>query len=115
MTASTIIYTRMNSGQFGGNAQMEQMKWMMYLMPLIFCVSLNSYASGLSYYYFIANMLTFSIQYLMQFTVDDKKLHAQLQENKTKPVKKSRFAERLEQMQKQQQAIQSQQKQNKKK
>jgi len=115
MTASTIIYTRMNSGQFGGNAQMEQMKWMMYLMPLIFCVSLNSYASGLSYYYFIANMLTFSIQYLMQFTVDDKKLHAQLQENKTKPVKKSRFAERLEQMQKQQQAIQVQQKQIKKK
>ena len=115
MTASTIIYTRMNSGQFGGNAQMEQMKWMMYLMPLIFCVSLNSYASGLSYYYFVANMLTFSIQYLMQFTVDDKKLHAQLQENKTKPVKKSKFAERLEQMQKQQQAIQAQQKQIKKK
>jgi YidC/Oxa1 family membrane protein insertase len=114
MTASTIIYTRMNSGQFGSNPQMEQMKWMMYLMPIIFCVSLNSYASGLSYYYFIANMLTFTIQYLMKFTVNDQKLHAQIQENKTKPTKKSKFAERLEQMQKQQQTLQEAQRKNKK-
>jgi len=115
MTASTIIYTRMNSSQFGSNPQMEQMKWIMYLMPLVFCVSLNSFASGLSYYYFVANMLTFTIQYLMKFTVNETKLHAQIQEQKTKPVKKSRFAEKLEQMQKQQQTIQSQQKQIKKK
>jgi hypothetical protein len=45
-------------------------------------------------------MLTFTIQYLMKFTVNDQKLHAQIQENKTKPTKKSKFAERLEQMQK---------------
>jgi len=115
MTASTIIYTRMNSGQFSGNPQMEQMKWMMYLMPLIFCVSLNSFASGLSYYYFVANMLTFTIQYLMKFTVNEEKMHQQIQENKSKPQKKSRFAERLEQMQKQQQAVQAQKSIGKKK
>jgi YidC/Oxa1 family membrane protein insertase len=94
---------------------MEQMKWMMYLMPIIFCVSLNSFASGLSYYYFVANMLTFSIQYLMKFTVNETKLHAQIQENKTKPKKKSRFAESLEKMQQQQKALQEQQKKIQKK
>jgi len=61
----------------------------------------NSYASGLSYYYFLANMVTFGQQYLFQYLVDDKKLHAQIQENKTKPVKKSGFQKRLEDMAKQ--------------
>jgi YidC/Oxa1 family membrane protein insertase len=59
-------------------------------------------------------MMTFTIQYLMKFTVNDQKLHAQIQENKTKPAKKSKFAERLEQMQKQQQALQEAQRKNKK-
>jgi YidC/Oxa1 family membrane protein insertase len=105
MTASTIIYTRMNSGQFTGNQQMEQMKWIMYLMPIMFMFTLNSYASGLSYYYFIANMLTFSIQYGMKLSIDEQKIHRQIQENKSKPqpARKSRFAQRLEEMAKQQQ------------
>jgi YidC/Oxa1 family membrane protein insertase len=114
MTASTIIYTRMNSSQFSGNAQMEQMKWMMYLMPLIFMFSLNSYSSGLTYYYFIANMMTFGIQYLMKLSVNEEAIHRKIQENKKKPVKKSRFQQKLEEMTKQQQALQQQARKKKK-
>jgi YidC/Oxa1 family membrane protein insertase len=115
MTASTIIYTRMNSGQFTGNQQMEQMKWIMYLMPIMFMFTLNSYASGLSYYYFIANMLTFSIQYGMKLSIDEQKIHRQIQENKSKPqtARKSRFAQRLEEMAKQQQQLAQQTRQQK--
>jgi YidC/Oxa1 family membrane protein insertase len=107
MTVSTIIYTRMNSGQFAGNAQMEQMKWIMYLMPVLFMFTLNSYASGLSYYYFIANMLTFSIQYGMKLAVDEDKIHKKIQENKIKPQnnKKSKWQQKLEDIQKQQAQI----------
>jgi YidC/Oxa1 family membrane protein insertase len=107
MTVSTIIYTRMNSGQFAGNAQMEQMKWIMYLMPILFMFTLNSYASGLSYYYFIANMLTFSIQYGMKLAVDEDKIHKKIQENKIKPQnnKKSKWQQKLEDIQKQQAQI----------
>ena len=97
----------MNSGQFTGNAQMEQMKWIMYLMPILFMFTLNSYASGLSYYYFIANMLTFSIQYGMKLAVDEDKIHKKIQENKIKPQnnKKSKWQQKLEDIQKQQAQI----------
>lgn len=101
MTISTIIYTHKNMAMSAGNPQMEQLKWMMYLMPFMMLFWFNSYASGLSYYYFLANMVTFGQQYLFQYLVDDKKLHAQIQENKTKPVKKSGFQKRLEDMAKQ--------------
>ena len=58
MTISTIIYTRMNNQLTADNPQMAQLKWMMYLMPIIFLGVFNNYSSGLSYYYFLANMLS---------------------------------------------------------
>ena len=61
----------------------------------------NSYASGLSYYYFLANMVTFGQNWLFMRFVDDEALHKQLQENKKKPQKKSGFQKRLEEMAKQ--------------
>ena len=63
MTVSTVMYTKMNSQSMGG--QMEQMKWIMYLMPVMFLGFFNNYAAALSYYYFLANMFTFSQQYFM--------------------------------------------------
>lgn len=97
MTASTILYTRMNS-QFSSSPEMAQMKWMMYLMPIIFLGVFNNYSAGLSYYYFLANMITFGQQFMMKRFVDEKKLHAQIEENKKKPIviKKSSFQKRLE-------------------
>jgi len=100
MTISTIIYTRMNNQLSGTNAQMPQLKWMMYLMPVIFLFVLNSYASGLNYYYFLANIITFGQQFAFQKLVDDKKIHAQIQLNKLKPKvsKVSGFQQKLEEM-----------------
>jgi YidC/Oxa1 family membrane protein insertase len=100
MTISTIVYTRMNNQLSGTNAQMPQLKWMMYLMPVIFLFVLNSYASGLNYYYFLANIITFGQQFIFTKLVDDKKIHAQIQLNKLKPksTKVSGFQQKLEEM-----------------
>jgi YidC/Oxa1 family membrane protein insertase len=102
MTISTLIYTRLNNQISGATGQM---KWMGYLMPIIFMGVLNNVASGLNYYYFLANMMTFGQQYAIRLFVDDAKLHKQIQENKKKPEsqKKSKFQQKLEEMQKERQ------------
>ena len=82
------------------------MKYIGYITPIIFLVTLNSYPAGLNYYYFLANMFTFLQQYLIRLMVDDKKIHAQIQENKKKPEekkKKSGFQARMEEAMRQQQ------------
>ncbi|WP_158995770.1 membrane protein insertase YidC [Mucilaginibacter sp. L196] len=104
MTISTLIYTYFNNQISGATGQM---KYIGYITPIIFLATLNSYPSGLNYYYFLANMLTFLQQYLIRFMVDDKKIHAQIQENKKKPEdktkKKSGFQARMDEMMKQKQ------------
>ena len=98
MTVSTLIYTRMNMQMTA--ATNPQMKWMMYLMPIMFLGFFNNYSAGLSYYYFLSNIIGFGQQYLFKAFLDENKIHAQIQENKKKPVKKSSFQQRLEQMSK---------------
>ena len=100
MTISTLLYTRMNTQMASG--QMAQMKWMMYLMPVMFLGFFNNYAAGLSYYYFLANMFTFSQMFLMKRFVNEGALLEEIEENKKKPRKKSKFQKRLEEMQKMQ-------------
>ena len=110
MTISTLVYTYFNNQISGATGQM---KYIGYITPIIFLVTLNSYPSGLNYYYFLANMLTFLQQYLIRFMVDDKKIHAQIQENKKKPEdkkKKSGFQARMEDMMRQQQQVQAKKK-----
>jgi YidC/Oxa1 family membrane protein insertase len=110
MTISTLIYTYFNNQISGATGQM---KYIGYITPIIFLVTLNSYPSGLNYYYFLANMLTFLQQYLIKFMVDDKKIHAQIQENKKKPEdkkKKGGFGAKLEEMMRQQQQVQAKKK-----
>ncbi|HLN53490.1 MAG TPA: membrane protein insertase YidC [Lentimicrobium sp.] len=103
MTISTIIYTKINNDMMATGNQMPGMKTMMYLMPVMFLGFFNSYSAGLSYYYLLANLITFAQMFAIRRFVDEKKLHAQIQENKKKPVKKSGFQKRLEEMAKQQQ------------
>jgi YidC/Oxa1 family membrane protein insertase len=101
MTVSTILYTRMNNQLSSANTQMMPgLKWMMYLMPVIFLFVLNSYASGLNYYYFLANIITFGQQFMFRKLVDDDKIHAKIQNNKNKPKSstKSTFQQKLEEM-----------------
>jgi YidC/Oxa1 family membrane protein insertase len=104
MTASTIIYTRMQNSMNPQNNAMPGMKTMMYMMPVMFLFFLNSYASGLSYYYFVANVITFTQMYLIKRFVDEDKVLAKLETAKKKaPKKKSGFQARLEEMARQKQ------------
>ena len=110
MTISTLIYTYFNNQISGATGQM---KYIGYIMPIIFLGVLNSYPAGLNYYYFLANMLTFLQQYLIRSMVNDDKIHAILQENKAKPQtekKKSKFQSRLEEYMRTQQQAKIQQK-----
>ncbi|MEY3678310.1 MAG: rane protein insertase YidC [Bacteroidota bacterium] len=102
MTASTLIYTYFNNQISGATGQM---KYIGYIMPIIFFGVLNSYPTGLNYYYFLANLLTFGQQFLIRQFVDDEKIHAKIQENKKKPQteKKSKFQQRMEDYMRQQQ------------
>ena len=98
MTITTLISTRLNSQATAGNT-MPGMKTMMYMMPLMFLFILNSYASGLSYYYFLANVITIGQTYLVRGMVDEDKIRAQIQLNKKKGAPtKSKFQQRLEHM-----------------
>ncbi|HRW97178.1 MAG TPA: membrane protein insertase YidC [Bacteroidales bacterium] len=98
MTISTIIYTKVNNDMMGSTNQMPGMKTMMYIMPVMFLGIFNNFASGLSYYYFLANILTFAQMFLIRRTIDEEKIHQQIQLNKAKPVKKSKFQTRLEEL-----------------
>lgn len=103
MTISTLIYTYFNNQVSGATGQM---KYIGYITPIIFFGVLNSYPSGLNYYYFLANMMTFAQQYIIRMFVDDDKIHAKIQENKKKPTsekKTSGFQKRMEDYMRQQQ------------
>ena len=107
MTISTLIMTYFNNQVSGATGQM---KYIGYITPIIFLGALNSYPSGLNYYYFLANLFTFAQQYLIRFMVDDKKIHAQIQENKKKPEAKKKtggFQARMEEMMRQKQQLQA--------
>lgn len=106
MTAVSILYTKLNMANTTTTDQMggAMMKWMMYLMPVFFMFMFNSYASGLTYYYFLSTLISISQTYIIRAFVDDKKIHAELhaKRNSKKPVKKSGFMDRLEKMQREQ-------------
>lgn len=101
MTISTIIYTRMNSQMTAGSNQIPGMQTMMYMMPIMFLFIFNSYTSALSYYYFLANVTTFAQIAIIKRFVNDDDLLKKLNDNKKKPVKKSKFQAKLEEMAKQ--------------
>ena len=109
MTVVNIVYTRINmQNQPGGNS-MPGMKWMMYLMPVMFLFFFNDYAAGLSYYYFLSLLITIVQTWIFRKVVDEKKVRAEMLANAKKPRKKSGFMARLEEAQRQQQAALRQQ------
>ena len=85
--------------------EMKMMKWMMYLMPIMFLFFFNDYAAGLSYYYFVSLLITIVQTMIFRWTTDDKKVLAEMEANAKKPAKKSGFAARLEAMQREQQRL----------
>ena len=106
MTAATLLYTYINNKQMQqaqGSQAMPGMKLMMYLMPIMFLGIFNSYSAGLSYYYLLVNLFTFLQMYLFKIFINEDRLRRKIEQAKKKPVKKSNFQKRLEEMQKQQQ------------
>ncbi|WP_428740503.1 membrane protein insertase YidC [Tenacibaculum sp.] len=94
----------------------KMMKWMIYFSPIMMLFFFNNYASGLSLYYFISNLLTITIMFVIKnYVIDEAKIHAKIEENKKKPVKKSKFRERLDAAMKQAQEQQAAQQRAKKK
>ncbi len=115
MTITNLLYTKINMQNTAGQEQMPGMKLMMYLMPLMFLVFFNNYAAGLSYYYLLSLLITIIQTYAFRKCINEKKVLAELEANKKKPRKKSGFMARLEEAQKQQQAmLREQQKQRNK-
>jgi YidC/Oxa1 family membrane protein insertase len=105
MTISTIFYTKLNSEMMGSSSQqMPGMKTMMYLTPVMLLFFLNNYAAALSYYYLLANLITFAQMYFIRRFIDEDKIRKRIAMNKKKPVKKSKWQQRMEEMARQQQA-----------
>ena len=111
-----FIYMMMTTGQTMQNTQqpgMPNMKFIMYLSPLMMLFFFNNYASGLSLYYFTSNIITIGIMLVIKnFIIDEDKIHARIEENKKKPKKQGKFARKMQEMMEQ---AEQQQKSGKKK
>jgi YidC/Oxa1 family membrane protein insertase len=99
MTASTLLTMKMTGSQPGSDQ--PGMKMMTYMMPVMFMLILNNFSSGLTYYYFLANILTYIQNVATKRFINADSVLATLEENKKKPVPKSRWQQRLEQAAKQ--------------
>ena len=98
-SVAIFFYTQMTTGQQTMPQQpgMPNMKIIMYLMPLMMLFFFNNYASGLSLYYFVSNLLTiFLMLVIKNYIIDDQKIHAKIEENKKKPKKVGGFSARLQ-------------------
>ncbi|MDD4234919.1 MAG: membrane protein insertase YidC [Bacteroidales bacterium] len=96
MAISMFVSTKMSSSSQASTGQ-PGMKVMLYMMPVMMLFFFNNYASGLSYYYFLANLFTIIQTWVIRkYFVDEDKVLAKLEENKKKPVKKSNWQKRLE-------------------
>ena len=120
-----FFYMRMNQGQQMSMQQPAQegmpdmqkmMKMMMYFSPIMMLFFFNNYASGLSLYYFVSNLLTLTIMYVIKtYVIDEEKILAKIHENRKKPKKTSKFKQRLDEAMKQAQAQQEAQRKQKRK
>jgi len=103
MTAVNIVYMKFNDQMSMTNQQMPGMKMMMYMMPLMMLFWFNNYASALSYYYFLSLLITIIQTWAIRRTINDDEILAKLKAasvNK-KPVQKSKWQQRMEDMAKQ--------------
>ncbi len=111
MSATTLIYTVMNSGNVQQPSQpgMPNMKVLMYIFPIMMIFFFNNFSSGLSYYYFISTLFSILIMFMIKkLFVDEEKLKLKMEAkagsaSAAGPRKKSKFQARLEEMQKKQQ------------
>ncbi|WP_118950622.1 membrane protein insertase YidC [Taibaiella helva] len=106
MTASSLflaVYNKnMTAGAPGANdANAQMLKYMPYIMPILFLGWFNSMASGLTFYYTFSNLVSILQQFIIQkFVINEEKIHRKIQENRNKPASTSKWQQRLEEMQK---------------
>ncbi|WP_264509266.1 membrane protein insertase YidC [Flavobacterium sp. N1719] len=103
-----FFYMKMTSGDNAAMAQPQQegmpdmakmMKIMIYVSPIMMLIFFNSYGSGLSLYNFMSNVVTIGVMLVIKkYFIDSDKIHAQIQENKQKPTKESKFQKRMREM-----------------
>jgi len=108
-----FFYMRMTTGDQQMAAPQQEgmpdmgkiMKIMIYISPLMMLFFFNNYGSGLSLYNFISNLITIGIMIVIKrYVVDEKKIHAQIQENKLKPKTQSKFQKKMQEMMEQAEA-----------
>ncbi|MCQ2204125.1 MAG: membrane protein insertase YidC [Bacteroidales bacterium] len=110
MAIVNVVYTKINMSS-QGSAAMPGMKMMTYFMPIMMLFFLNDYPAGLNYYYFISTLITvLSTTFIKSFMIDDKAILAQLEANKKKPMKKSKWAMKMEEIMKEQEKARRMQK-----
>lgn len=99
-SVAIFFYMMMTTGQsMQTQPGMPNMKVIMYISPLLMLFFFNNYASGLSLYYFVSNLITIFIMLaIKKFILDEDKIHAQIQENKKKPRKENRFQKKMREM-----------------
>ena len=113
MTAVNLVYIHLTMQNQPAGSTPGAMKTMQYLFPVMFLVIFNNYASGLSYYYFLSLLITIAQTYAFRYFVNEDKVRATMRENAKKPRKKSGFMARLEEAQRQQQAMMREQEKRK--
>ena len=118
-----FFYMKMTTGQQAVTQPQQEgmpdmakmMKYMIYFAPIMMLVFFNQYASGLSIYYFISNLISIGIMIVIKnFILDEEKIHAQIQVNKAKPKKESKFQKRMKMMMEQAEQQKKAQQRNKK-
>lgn len=109
MTVVNILYMRINMQNQPGGSSMPGMKFMMYIMPVMFLFIFNDYASGLSYYYFLSLLITIVQTWAFRHFMDEDKVRATLLANARNPKKKTGFMARLQEAQRRQEAMMRQQ------
>jgi YidC/Oxa1 family membrane protein insertase len=106
-SVAIFFYMKMTTGdqsmaappQEGMPDMSKLMKVMIYISPVMMLIFFNNYASGLSLYYFISNLITIGIMLVIKnYIVKEDKIHAKIQENKTKPKKQGRFQKKMQEM-----------------
>lgn len=108
MTVSSLllaIYSKqMTAGQEMSGPNAQVLKWMPFVMPIMFLGWFNNFAAGLTFYYFLSNMLSLAQQFIIQkFFINEEKILSKIKENQNKPAATSKWQQRLEEIQKQQQ------------
>ena len=105
-SVAIFFYMMMTTGQnMPTQPGMPNMKFILYLSPVMMLIFFNSYASGLSLYYFVSNLITIFIMLAIKnFILDDDKIHARIQANKEKPKKEGKFQSKMREIMEQAEA-----------